>query len=202
MPTDAGSLKSALLSLLADAGQTDGWETALLNEALNQGLADANRWLPPVEASVTVATAGHEQDVSALAAGEVVAVAYPWTDDANFRDITVAWRLVGPAKLWLEGKRPAAGESVRVRFRKRYTVNGLGGAAATTLPVESERLLLLAAAAQAYWMRYRQLARRPSSAPTDVAACKDLAAEYSKQFEQLAAPSVSGTGPAWPQMGL
>ncbi len=201
MPTDAASLKSALLSLLADVGQTDGWETALLNEALGQGLADANRWLAPVESSVTTVI-GREQDIATLAAGEVVAVAFPWTDDSSFRDAVVAWRLVGPGKLWLEGKRPAAGETVRVRFRKRYTVNGLGGAVATTLPVESERLLLVAAAAQAYWMRYRQLARRPSSAPSDVAACKDLAAEYSKQFEQLAAVGPSGPGPSWPQMGL
>ncbi len=110
------------------------------------------------------------------------------------------WRLTAPGVVMLP--EPAAADQVlRVRYRKLCTVQGLGAATATTLPPSAERTLLLAAAAHAYLIRYRQLSRRPSTAPTDLASCKELAEVYRRQFEGLVIPD-TGPAPAWPKMGL
>ena len=66
MPTDVNSLKTSLLSLVGASLSVDGWEDGVLTEAIAQGLADANVWLPPVEGSFTVATAGADQDINTL----------------------------------------------------------------------------------------------------------------------------------------
>jgi hypothetical protein len=194
-------LKTALLSLLGDAGATDGWETAVLNEALAQGLADTNVWLPPVETVLLVSPGGYEQDITSLSACQVLAVAYPWTDNHTFRECAVTWRMVGPTTIRLDGHKMTLGELLRIRYRKRCTVAGVGGETATSLPANAERLLLLAAASHACLIRYRQLARRPSTAPSDLQACKELADVYRRQFEgAICLPAESA--PAWPEIGL
>jgi hypothetical protein len=198
---DLVSLKTHLLAVLGASYSIDGWEDAVLTEALAQGLADANVWLPPVEASFSVTQPGYDQDISSLAPIQVLAVAYPWEEGDTFREAAVTWRMAGPGMLALGGVEPTAGMTVRLRFRKRYAVSGLDAATATTLPDGAERALVLAAAAHAYLIRYRQLARRPSTPPSDLQSCKELAEIYHKQFE---AAMVDGAGslPAWPQMGL
>lgn len=201
MPTDLASMKTALLSLLGASLAADGWEDGVLGEAISQGLADTNVWLPPIEASFTVAAAGADQDISALAPLHVLAVAYPWTAASNWREAAVPWRLTGPGVVTLSTA-AAVGQSLRVRYRKAYTVNGLGGASATTLPTTAERAVLLAAASHAYLIRYRQLSRRPSTAPSDLQACKELADTYRRQFEQLVGGGSSEQAPAWPGIGL
>ena len=94
-----------------------------------------------------------------------------------------------------------ANQVVRIRYRKLHTVQGIGAAQATTLPPSAERTLLLAAAAHAYLIRYRQLSRRPSTAPSDLASCKELAEVYRRQFEGVVLPD-TGPAPAWPKIGL
>jgi hypothetical protein len=180
---DAMGLRDSLLSFVGDAFATDGWDDAVLGEALSQGLADTNAWLPPQEATHRVETAGYEQDLSALSPLQVLAVAYPWKDDRTFRECAVTWRMVGPTTIRLDGRKMVTGELLRVRFRKRCTVAGIDGATTTNLPANAEHALLLAAASHAYLIRYRQLSRRPSSAPTDLTACKELADLYRKRFE-------------------
>ena len=201
MPTDLNSLKTNLLSLVGASLNVDGWEDGVLAEALAQGLADANVWLPPVEGSFTVATAGADQDINTLLPLQVLAVAYPWTAASTWREAAVPWRLTGPGVVTLNTA-AAVGQVLRVRYRKGCTVNGLGGASATTLPAAAERLLLLAAASHAYLIRYRQLSRRPSTAPSDLQSCKELADTYRRQFEQLVAGGSSEHAPAWPGIGL
>jgi hypothetical protein len=93
------------------------------------------------------------------------------------------------------------GMSLRIRYRKRYAVQGLNGATSTSLPTGAERTLLLAAAAHAYLIRYRQLSRRPSTAESDLQSCKDLSEVYRKQFEASVMDG-SGSLPAWSQIGL
>jgi hypothetical protein len=200
MPTDVNSLKTNLLSLVGASLSVDGWEDGVLAEALSQGLADANVWLPAVESSFTVTAAGAEQDISTLAPLHVLAVAYPWTATSTWRDAAVPWRMTGPGVVTLNTA-ATVGQTLRVRYRKAYTVNGLAGATATTLPGVAERLLLLAAAAHAYLIRYRQLSRRPSTAPSDLQSCKELAETYRRQFEQLVAGGASERV-AWPGIGL
>jgi hypothetical protein len=198
---DVTSLKTRLLSLLGASYAIDGWEDAVLAEALAQGLADANVWLPPVEASFSVTQPGYDQDISSLCPIQVLAVAYPWQEGDTFREAAVTWRMAGPAVISLGGAEPSAGTTVRLRLRKRYAVAGLDGETATTLPAGAERPLLLAAASHAYLIRYRQLSRRPSTAPSDLQACKDLAETYHKQFEAAVADG-GGSPPAWPKLGL
>jgi hypothetical protein len=200
MATTATTLKTALLSLVGASLSVDGWEDPVLTEALAQGLADLNAWMPPIEASFTVVTPGREQDLSSLAPQQVLAVATPWTETSEWRTAAVPWRLTAPGVVMLPDA-AAADQVVRVRYRKVYTVNGLGGAVATTLPTTAERTLLLASAAHAYLIRYRQLSRRPSTAPSDLASCKELAEVYRRQFEGIVLDG-SGSAPAWPKMGL
>ena len=200
MSADMNGLKTNLLSLVGASLAVDGWEDPVLAEAMSQGLADANVWLPPVESSFTVTTAGADQDLGTLAPLQVLAVAYPWTAASTWREAAVPWRLTGPGIVTLNVAATAA-STLRVRYRKGYTVSGLGGATATTLPPPAERVLLLAAASHAYLIRYRQLSRRPSTAPSDLQSCKDLADVYRKQFEQ-AAGGGAGERVAWPGMGL
>ena len=52
MTTTATTLKTALLSLVGASLSTDGWEDGVLAEALSQGLADLNAWMPPIEVSL------------------------------------------------------------------------------------------------------------------------------------------------------
>lgn len=198
---DAASLKSALRSLLGDAGATDGWDAAVLDEALAQGLADTNVWLPPVETVQEVTAAGCEQDLAGLSPWQVLAVAHPWDESKRFRDCAVTWRMVNPTTIRLDGHKLNAGELLRVRYRKRCTVAGIGGETITSLPAGAERMLLPAAAAHAYLIRYRQLSRRPSSAPGELQACKELAEVYRKQFEGAICLAAE-TMPAWGEIGL
>lgn len=201
MTADANSFKTSLLSLVGASLSVDGWEDGVLTEALSQGLADTNVWLPPVEGSFTVETAGADQDISTLAPLQVLAVGYPWTATSSWREAAVPWRMTAPGVVTLNT--PATtGESLRVRYRKAYAVSGIGGATATTLPAPAERLLLLAAAAHAYLIRYRQLSRRPSTAPSDLQSCKELAETYRRQFEQLVGGGTGEHAPAWPGIGL
>lgn len=194
-------LKSALISLLGASYAIEGWEDSVLAEALSQGLADATIWLPPVEASFPVTEAGYDQDISSLSPIQVLAVAYPWTDGDTFRETAATWRMASPGVICLGGVEPTVGVTLRIRYRKRYAVQGLNGAPSTNLPESAQRPLLLAAAHHAYLIRYRQLSRRPSTAPSDLESCKELAEIYRKQFE-AAVMDGSGAMPAWPQMGL
>jgi hypothetical protein len=200
MTTSVTTLKTGLLSLVGASLATDGWEDPVLAEALAQGLADLNAWLPPIEASFAVVTPGAEQDLNSLAPQQILAVATPWESTSEWRTAAVPWRLTSPGVVMLP-EAATAGQVLRVRYRKVYAVQGLGGAVATTLPASAERVLLLAAAAHAYLIRYRQLSRRPSTAPSDLASCKELAEVYRRQFEGLVLPE-AGPAPAWPQIGL
>ena len=128
-------------------------------------------------------------------------MAYPWVDGDTFRETAVSWRMASPGIICLGGIEPTVGVTLRIRFRKRYVVQGLNGAPSTSLPESAKRPLLLAAAAHAYLIRYRQLSRRPSTAPSDLESCKELAEVYRKQFE-AAVMDGSGSMPSWPQMGL
>ena len=200
MATTATTLKTALLSLVGASLSTDGWEDPVLAEALSQGLADLNAWLPPIEVSFTVTTPGAEQDLNSLTPQQILAVATPWEADSDWRTAAVPWRLTAPGVLMLP-EAATANQVVRVRYRKLYAVQGLGAAPATTLPPSAERTLLLAAAAHAYLIRYRQLSRRPSTAPSDLASCKELAEVYRRQFEGMVLPE-AGTVVAWPKIGV
>jgi hypothetical protein len=200
MTTTATMLKTGLLSLVGASLATDGWEDPVLAEALAQGLADLNAWLPPIEASFTVVTPGAEQDLNSLTPQQILAVATPWSDTSEWRTAAVPWRLTAPGVVMLP--EPAtASQVVRVRYRKVYAVQGLGAAVTTTLPTAAERTLLLASAAHAYLIRYRQLARRPSSAPSDLASCKELAEVYRRQFEGTILEGAAQPV-AWPKIGL
>ena len=200
MTTTVTQLKTALLSLVGASLSTDGWEDGVLAEALSQGLADLNAWMPPVESSFTVVTPGAEQDLATLAPQQILAVATPWEAASEWRTTATTWRLTAPGVIMLPAA-ATAGQVVRVRYRKVYTVSGLGAAVTTTLPAPAERTLLLASAAHAYLIRYRQLSRRPSTAPSDLASCKELAEVYRRQFEGLVVPEMA-SAPVWPKMGL
>ena len=86
MTTTATTLKTALLSLVGASLATDGWEDPVLAEALCQGLADLNAWLPPIEVAYTVVTPGAEQDLNSLAPQQILALATPWEETQRVAD--------------------------------------------------------------------------------------------------------------------
>ena len=67
MTTTATTLKTALLSLVGSSLSTDGWDDAVLTEALSQGLADLNAWMPAIEAILTTALIGPSRIAGAAA---------------------------------------------------------------------------------------------------------------------------------------
>ena len=101
MTTTATTLKTALLSLVGASLATDGWEDPVLAEALSQGLADLNAWLPPIETSFTVTTPGAEQDLTSLSPQQILAVATPWETTSEWRTAAVPWRLTAPGVVML-----------------------------------------------------------------------------------------------------
>ena len=101
MATSATTLKTALLSLVGASLSTDGWEDPVLAEALVQGLADLNAWLPPIESSFTVTTPGAELDLNSLSPQQILALATPWESTSEWRTAAVPWRLTAPGVVML-----------------------------------------------------------------------------------------------------
>ena len=63
--------------------------------------------------------------------------------------------------VFLNGE-PAAGDLIHLRHYRRYAVEGLDGAASTTVPASAEHLLVVGAAAHALLVRARQLSENPA----------------------------------------
>ena len=135
MTTTATTLKTALLSLVGASLSTDGCEDGVLTEALSQGLADLNAWMPPIEASFTVVTPGAEQDLSSLSPQQVLAVATPWTDTSEWRTAAVPWRLTAPGVVMLPeaatASQVAGAATVRARSPRGRARTSAGKASAT-----------------------------------------------------------------------
>lgn len=117
--------------------------------AVARGLDRLLPLLPPVETSVTAATSGRVHDIGSLLDDiyGIVGLAFPWTDDAQqFR--SRPFEEVDYHQYRFENALPQAGDTIRVRYLRRYHIQGLEGADATTLPDDYVRPLVLLAASE------------------------------------------------------
>lgn len=200
--TTLATLKTSLLSLLADHGDVHGWEDELLDEAVRRGLWAYGQVALTSESSVTVATKDYELDLSALDASTIFSVAYPWEDGAVFAREVIAFRLVSPTTIRADMVEFQVDEVARVRYRKRYAVEDLDGATATTVDDDEISTLLLSCASKAYELRYRQLSRLPSSPEGEAAAALLLSDRLRSEFETAMLVTRDSGVVSWGDVGL
>lgn len=196
-------LRTDLAALLGSAVDSETWSDDLLDEGCRQALQFYNLMGPIYETSLSVTTAGHEQDVSAIAGLVTVeGVAWPWFDGALFEDEAMRWRMVAPTTLRLDRHAPAVGDLLRIRYRKAHTVSALDGAATTTVVDAHRGALVLGAAAQVLTIRIRQISENPALPRETPLLLADLRDDLQQAFARRMALCEGGRAPAWVRMGL
>jgi hypothetical protein len=141
------------------------WPTTALDEALRQALDEYSQANPlSMETVLTTPAAGREIALNGLSGlQQVTDVWWPYDTGA----LTPAWPPNRPWgwRLWWDdaqavlildaenGAEPQAGDELRVWYTARQRIQGLDGAAATTISAEHHSLVVLGAAAYACWSR-------------------------------------------------
>lgn len=154
---------------LRDAGAAV-WSDAQLDEALREALAQYSRVAPERRgALLTLAADGREISLAGLAGLlEVTEVWLPYSAAApDYPPNTRAFRRLAADTLYVEGGAPPrAGDTARVFYLARHTIQDLDGATATTAPVIHQGALLTGAAAVATQARARQLSEAENVPPS------------------------------------
>lgn len=154
--TDYVTAVKRVLNVQLDEGLT--FTDDLCEEGVRQALREYNQNAAPVAVEITVATAGHDQDISAITDFvELVGVAWPWDDDAQIAQRAVRWRWIEPGVIWIEDGEPVAGDLLLVYYRRAYQVADLDGAVLTTVPAGDDAMFALGAAAWTCELHYREL---------------------------------------------
>lgn len=190
----------AALRLALRDGAAAVWSDAQLDEALRASLAQYSRVAPdPRAALLTLAAAGREISLSGLA--DLMEVAEVWLPaETGCPPRGRAFRRLSPTTLLIEdGAEPQAGEVARVFYLARHGIEGLDGAAATSVPLAQRPSLVIGAAALAWQARARQLAEAENVAPSTRRWATEQAAAWQADWRaELAAVAVSQSGPvAW-----
>ena len=197
---DLTGARARLLALLADADGTAGWLDAVLDEALRRGLRSYTMQGPVDEVTVTVSADGYGLDIAGLQALTVYAVAPGWVDGVRLEAAALAstaWRMIGDGEIRADGYAFAVGEQVRIRYRRRHTLEGLDGATETSVSNDRMEVVLLGAAHHAYLLRLREMSRRPSAPKAEVGACEYLSETYWTQFVEACAGLGARVNPVW-----
>lgn len=201
MPT-LTDYRADLDALLATAPDASTWTDALLDEAIRQALEDVNHQLV-YETSWTVQTGGNEQDLSSVTAmDEILAVAYPWYDGADWGAFATRWHLIEPTRLYFPDTPPSAGETIRVRYTQLHAIQSLDGAPATTLPDNLRRLFARGAAAHGCLLRVRQLSENPATPKEAISTLLKLADVWMDEFVRGLTRANSRRTVSWPRLGL
>ena len=91
----------------------------------------------------------------------------------------------GELQLHFSGRRvPRAGEGLRISYAARYTLEGLDGAAATTLPDRCESALVTGSAGHACLLRATGLIEAYGPRSTDLTRLMEAGRAYLQQFSQ------------------
>lgn len=204
MAFDLEDAREDVVRMLGGEVDAETWSTPLLDEALRQALRAYSLHGPAYEVDLTVDVSGHEQDLSAIAdLLAIECVAYPWHDGLLIEDQAVRWRRVGAFSVRLDGVRPMAGETLRVRYRRAHTVDGLDGASTTTLVDAHRSTLAAGVAGYAIALRLRQISENPA---LPLAAARDLEGlrlRFDAIFvEELDLLTGVTAGPVWARVGL
>jgi hypothetical protein len=183
--TSLAAYRTDVRNLLAAAPDVATWPDSIIDQALRLGLLDFDPHLV-YETSVTVTSAGHEQDLSSLPGLlTVFAVAYPWDYTRDIDEQWVPWRWAGPQRVYLPHHAPRVGEELRVRHTKQHVIADLDGAAATTVPPHGRGLVVIASGAWACELRRRQISENPSLAPNAGLALGEMALRLRAARDEL-----------------
>jgi hypothetical protein len=187
---------------LATAVDAATWTSTLKDAALRLALREYDARLV-YETSFTVATAGAQQNVSAIAGlDEVLALAYPWQEGADFAARTVCWRYAGDQTVLVKEVTPQLGQVIRVRHTRGHAIESLDGAPATTVPERHRGLIGLAAAAWCCELRRRQMSENPAIPEDAAQVLADLAEHFRELFQQGLAHAQTGGVLRWAAVGL
>lgn len=205
MPFTVVALRAEVVAALAAAGDTATWSDLLLDEALRRALRAIDEFGPVYEATLAVVTAGAEQELSGLSGLiEVTGLAWPWQEGRLFEEVAVRWRTLGePGRVRLQTGVPAAGDLLRVRYRKAHALEGLDSASATTVPSALRGSLALGGASYAAQLRTRQAIEHPALPPETVERLHTWAAEMERAFfVDLVGRTRGASNPVWEAVGL
>ena len=197
------TLRAKVRDVLGASEDTETWTNSMLDAGLRDGLQEYSRRGPVSETSFTVASAGYQQDLSSITnLATVTALAWPWYTGARFEDLVIGWRLIGEKIVYLQAY-ASVGEILRVRYRQWYTVKDLDGAASTTVPVNHEQILVLAAATGALDTRLRQLSENPAAPKEAGLALNSLRNKWLQKINDLIEDAAGrGSNPVWRDVGL
>ncbi len=194
--------RTSLEQALVTAVDASTWTDALKDEALRLALAEADAQLV-YECDFTVTENAWVQDLSGISAlREVLAIAYPWQDGADFAAQQQHWRVVADHTIYVEMDAPQAGEVMRVRHTKLHTIQGLDAAAATTVPDRHQTFVVMLAASIACTLRSRQISENPAIPEQALAALGAAARDYRRGAADLLHGVGAGDGVRWPGVGL
>lgn len=202
MATDLAGYRTALDAVLATAVDAATWTTAIKDQALRQALAEYERHFV-YETSVTVTSSGPIQDLSGISAvGDILAVAYPWSEGADFAARQQHWRITADLTICLESATPQAGETLRVRYTKQHAIKDLDAATATTVPDRHQALVSALAASFACVLRSRQLSENPAIPEQAIVSLMAAAQHYRTLAADLLQRVGGAHGATWREIGL
>ncbi|NSW54216.1 MAG: hypothetical protein HPY85_17070 [Anaerolineae bacterium] len=168
---DRDSLHAHIRRLLGDASAAR-YGDELLDDALRDALTTLSLEVPLIlEATVNVLDSGTECDLDGLTRiTQVLSVCYPWDGmqsvTPSLRSWVFYWKSGVPALRLFRGSF-TAGESIRLSYCALHRLEGLDGAAETTVPDTLQALLGLGAAARAASMRAAALLEAHGSPASD-----------------------------------
>ena len=175
------------------------WSDAQLDEALRAALAQYSRAAPDARSALlTLSTAGREISLAALPG--LLEVAEVWLPASvvapPYPPPTRAFRRLDPLALLIEGgAEPQAGDAMRLFYLACHTIQGLDGAATTSVPAAHQAALVTGAAASAAQARARQLAEAENVAPSTRRWAAELVDDWHARWRaELAAVAVSQSG--------
>ena len=129
--------RTAVRRALGDGENLSGdWTDELIDEGLRGGLLVYAQAAPFAEAELTVTVAEREQDLSAVDPDllTVVSVAWPWDAGQIYTAQRADVEFVGGGRVRFVDGEPQVGDVIRFRYARAYRIEGLDGAASTTVP--------------------------------------------------------------------
>jgi hypothetical protein len=154
------TLSAITANVAADLKDTANaiWTPEELTRAVRWALHELS-WAVPRRASATIAAVEGVREYGLAAAGItdalfITEVWHPYSAGApEYPPRGAAWRLLDDDTLFLDVDTVLAGEGIRVFYARPQAIEGLDGAAASTLTPEQEELVTLGAAGYAALQR-------------------------------------------------
>lgn len=202
MASDLAGYRAALDAILATEVDASTWTTAIKDQALRHALMEYDRYFV-YETTFTVASSGATQDLSGISAlRDILAIAYPWVEGADFATRQQCWRMVADQTISLETATPEVGETLRVRYTKQHAIKDLDSATSTTAPDRHQALVATLAASFACVLRSRQLSENPAIPEEAIASLMTTARYYRTQAADLLQRASGGRDVKWGEIGL